>query len=82
MDIYTKDGVKIAHLLHYLPDARDGDIILVKTGKQFGLTQAERDILSDTVRKRANNRVKVIVVDESTTVETTTQQDLRAARNA
>ena len=80
MDIYTADGKKIAHLLHYLPEAKDG-VILVRTGKEFGLTQVERNKLSDTIYKAANCRVKVIVVDESTTVEKTTANDLRARRS-
>lgn len=80
MDIYDADGNLIAHLLHFIPEAAQGGIILVKTGKEFGLTEAERAKLSDTIHKAANRRAKVVVVDESTTVEETTAADLRARR--
>ena len=78
VDIYTKDGEKIAHLLHYLPSATDGSVILVKVGKEFGLTPEERARIADTVYKAANKRVKVLVVDESATIE---EGDPRAIRN-
>lgn len=81
MDIFDADGKLIAHLLHYIPEAKDGGIILVKTGREFGLTEAERSKLSDTIYKAANRRAKVIVVDESTTVEETTAADFRARRS-
>lgn len=81
MDIYAADGQLIAHLLHFIPEAAKGGIILVKTGKEFGLTAAEREKLSDTIHKAANRRAKVIVVDESTTIEETTAADLRARRS-
>lgn len=80
MDIYTADGKKIAHLLHYMPEVKDGDVILVELGKQFGQTLEERTAIADTIRRAANNRAEVIVVDESTTIEATDPREIRARR--
>jgi len=80
LDIFDDQGKKIAHLLHYVPEARDGDIILVKVGREFGLTEAERANIADVIHRRANGRVRVVVVDESTTIETVGPGGLRGAR--
>ena len=81
MDIFDDKGNKIAHLLPYLPSVKDGDIILVKLGKAFGLTVEERTKIADVIYARANKRVKVVVVDESSTIEVTTPAGFKSARS-
>jgi len=79
MDIYDATGKKIAHLLHYLPDVKTGDVVIAKVGREFGLTPEERANLADTIYRAANKRVKVVVVDESTSIETVRPGDYRAS---
>jgi len=78
VDLYTKDGKKIAHLLPFLPNVKDGDVLLAKVGREFGQTPAERAALADTLRQATGGRVRVIVVDESTAIESVPSRDLRA----
>lgn len=78
MDLYTKDGKKIAHLLPFMPEVHEGDVLLVKTGREFGQTPAERAAIADTLRTVTGGRVRIIVVDESTSAEAVPPGDLRA----
>jgi len=79
MDIYDSTGKKIAHLLHYIPDVKKGDVIVAKVGREFGLTPEERAALADTIYRAANRKAKVVIVDESSSIETVRPGDYRAA---
>jgi hypothetical protein len=75
VDLYTKDGKKIAHLLPFLPIVKDGDVILAKVGREFGQTPEERADIANTLRTLTSGRVRIIVVDESSSVEAVSSQD-------
>lgn len=77
MDLYTKDGKKVVHLLPLLLDVQDGDVLLARVGREFGQTQDEINALADTLRTLTSGRVKVIVVDESTSIEVVAARDLK-----
>lgn len=68
-DIYTKDGEKIASLFRFMPEVKNGDVILVKVGREFGQSEEERGHIADTIRKSFGGRVRVIIADGSTSIE-------------
>ena len=78
VDLYTETGEKVVHLLPFLPELRDGDVILAKVGQEFGQTPAERSEIIETLKILTNGRVRIILVDESSTVEVVSSRDLRA----
>jgi dihydrodipicolinate synthase/N-acetylneuraminate lyase len=80
-DIYTADGEKIASLLRFMPEVKTGDVVLVKVGKEFGQTETERGRIADAIKQGLGGRVRVIVVDESATIEVIDPRKINARRS-